>query len=52
VANQEGGTDETEAARAAPLDRARLARMRDAARGLRKPNAAAVIAEDALRLVD
>jgi processive 1,2-diacylglycerol beta-glucosyltransferase len=33
-------------------DPARLARMRDAARGMGKPNAAAAIAEDALRLVD
>jgi processive 1,2-diacylglycerol beta-glucosyltransferase len=33
-------------------DPARLARMRDAARGMSKPGAAAAIAEDALRLVD
>jgi processive 1,2-diacylglycerol beta-glucosyltransferase len=33
-------------------DPARLARMREAARGMAKPNAAAIIAEDALRLVD
>jgi processive 1,2-diacylglycerol beta-glucosyltransferase len=33
-------------------DAARLARMRDAARGMAKPGAAATIAEDALRLVD
>ena len=33
-------------------DPARLARMRDAARTMAKPNAAAKIAEDALRLVD
>jgi processive 1,2-diacylglycerol beta-glucosyltransferase len=33
-------------------DPARLARMRDAARGMGKPNAAAAIAEDALGLVD
>jgi len=33
-------------------DPARLARMRDAARTMAKPNAAAIIAEDALRLVD
>jgi len=30
----------------------RLARMRDAARGMGRPGAAAAIAEDALRLVD
>ena len=33
-------------------DPARLAKMRDAARGMGKPGAAAAIAEDALRLVD
>lgn len=33
-------------------DPARLARMREAARSMAKPNAAAIIAEDALRLVD
>jgi processive 1,2-diacylglycerol beta-glucosyltransferase len=33
-------------------DPARLARMRDAARGLGRPGAAAAIAEDALRLLD
>ena len=33
-------------------DPARLAGMRDAARNMAKPNAAAIIAEDALRLVD
>ncbi|MGB8661513.1 MAG: hypothetical protein WCD34_13900, partial [Candidatus Acidiferrum sp.] len=33
-------------------DPARLARMREAARGMGKPGAAAAIAEDALRLVD
>lgn len=33
-------------------DPARLARMREAARSMGKPNAAATIAEDALRLVD
>lgn len=33
-------------------DPARLARMRDDARNMAKPNAAAIIAEDALRLVD
>ena len=33
-------------------DPARLARMRGAARSMAKPNAAAIIAEDALRLVD
>ncbi len=33
-------------------DAARLRRMRDAARGMGKPEAAAAIAEDALRLVD
>ncbi len=33
-------------------DTTRLAKMRDAARGMAKPGAAAVIAEDALRLVD
>lgn len=33
-------------------DAARLARMREAARSMAKPNAAAIIAEDALRLVD
>jgi len=33
-------------------DPARLGRMRDAARTMGKPGAAAAIAEDALRLVD
>lgn len=33
-------------------DPARLARMRDAARAMGKPNAAAAIAEDALKLID
>jgi processive 1,2-diacylglycerol beta-glucosyltransferase len=33
-------------------DPARLARMGEAARSMAKPNAAAIIAEDALRLVD
>jgi processive 1,2-diacylglycerol beta-glucosyltransferase len=33
-------------------DKARLAKMREAARGLGRPNAAATIAEDALRLLD
>ncbi|HEY2547397.1 MAG TPA: glycosyltransferase [Candidatus Acidoferrum sp.] len=33
-------------------DPARLAKMRDAARGMGKPNAAAAIAEDALKLID